>query len=326
MSPSARNTDGCEIELERSTVLALLLLDAEISRLFHHEPTMRYALHQIPSTSSEELFTARDATRWKHATMRTAKRRPFDVSEDPFPDACSTNNSIQLAFPEVVTEFGLHVLLERIGCMAGGGRDVSPLASTVSECERILLLWLNRYQRSCLLEKQARSLKMLWHAIFMLLNMDMDTLECAAGRDGVDVAAKHFQAARTWAHSSQARICLVHAIMVQRQFEGMSMGARFPIHAPTCLYRCGIVWYCYLRFGNEKRAHVDEWIDMPELEPLGLDGSKVLQNEIGSQGAKSVEKFLLRTIDLLQRIDHWQVAGRLASTLVALVDEHMGLT
>lgn len=169
---------------------------------------------------------------------------------------------------------------------------------------------------------------MLWHSTFMLLNMNIDALECAAGRDGTEVARIHREGARVWARSPQSRRCVVHAVMVQRQFKHIPIGMGVPIHAPSCLYQCGIVWYCYLRFGGDKYPQPDEpEIDMPELSSLGLNGMNILQDEIHSQGgnAKSLQKFLLGTIHLLRRVNYWGVAESLATTLLALVDDGIGL-
>ena len=229
-------------------------------------------------------------------------------------------------FPKVFTEFELYVMLERIGAMVSEcPKLVSTPCAAVIDCQDQMTIWMKQYRQTKIFRSQSGSLRILWHSFFMLLSMDIDALECAAGREGSEMSRQHMQGAEEWARSIHAKNCIVHAIMLQRQFERMPLGAIVPIHVPACLYRCGVMWYCYLRFGNGdllEPGHVEK---MPEIEALGTETSKTLVEEMGAQAGKPSDQFLFRTIDLLQRISHWKVAERFAATLAALVDQNMEL-
>ncbi len=305
--------------------------DAEIARLFHHEPLMRQRLDELPRTSSREAFAARDALAWKKVLMDQAVSnldgglQPTQSLADDSQvlETCSCHKKVPPPIaPDPLNEFELYVMLERIGSMASDSRrDGSIWPQESLESQNSLILWHDKYRNTALFQSQAPSLMMLWHSITMLLYMDLDILECAAGREGHEMAEKHRQHAYSWGASAQAKRCIVHAILVQRQFEQMPLGTEVPIHAPMCLYRCGIAWHCFAQFGECNRPRPEEALEFPELESLGIDGTQLLRTEIGAHVGRSSERFLLRTVDLLRRISHWKIADSLSSTLLSLVEE-----
>lgn len=237
------------------------------------------------------------------------------------------SNDLETEFPETLSEFDLYVLLERIGSLVQ--ESLHPMVaqpSTSVACEKMLKRWMEAYQRTSEFRNQEQSLKMLWHSIFMSLNADMDSLECASGREGDVVMMEHQAYAKLWAKSPRGRRCVVHSILLQRQFEAISLGSEPPIHAAASLYRCGIVWYCFARFARGERLGTGDCIDMPELRSMGIDGNKILLEDVSARLSQPVENGVVKIVDLLERITHWKVADRLASTLLALIDTGQGLS
>lgn len=258
--------------------------------------------------------------------IEKAASRPTNDSQATPLDPPSRNGTPSSSFPDVLSGLGLCVMLERIGSLASERPEsASQQSQRALECQELLVSWFGKYRCTAIFQAQAPGLMMLWHSTFMLLNMDLDALECAAGREGNEEGKKYQEEAEAWARSSRARKCIVHSVLVQRQFERMRVGTVPPIHAPACLYRCGIAWYCYARFGAGIRPVPEDRMKMPELEPLEIDGNRILLEDVALHVGKPLEPPVLRTVDLLQRISHWKVAEKLASTLLALVDDGQSL-
>lgn len=286
-----------------------------------HDNVVRQPLSELPRSSSDDAFCAGSAREWRSIISKDI------TSQNTRPSVYSMSNDLQTEFPAMSSEFDLYVLLQRIGSLVQ--ESLHPMASqpqTPFACEKMLRRWMEAYQRTSEFRNQEPSLKTLWHSIFMGLNADMDSLECASGREGNGVMMEHQAHAKQWARSSRARKCVVHSVLLQRQFETMSLGSEPPIHAAASLYRCGIAWYCFARFARGERLGPDDCNDMPELRSMGIDGNKILLEDVSARLSVSVESGVVKIVDLLQRITHWKVADTLASTLLALIDAGQGLS
>lgn len=196
---------------------------------------------------------------------------------------------------------------------------------------------------------------MLWHSIHITLHADINALECAAGREGYDAVQKYTPYARSWVRSPDAKRCLLHALLIQKNFESLSAGAEPAIYVPMCLYYCGLVWACFMCFGgdalneheseagngdgeNENQSRSPhgqhdvitigptENLQFAELRLPGVDGIGVFLEQMGGlQPRRLAMGSLFRIIDLLQRISHWKIAQSLAATLLVLVEETQDL-
>ncbi|CAM1509218.1 Fc.00g029570.m01.CDS01 [Cosmosporella sp. VM-42] len=311
----------CHHEEKKRIVLAIFLLDSELGSFFHHDPVLRHTLDQIPRTSSNEVFAAPTSTAWKTAMINQAARRTVTDSTTGPGDTVSLCN-----LPDTTSDFGLYVMLERIGSVVcDSRRTVFPDRSSAFSCRNLLESWYSKYRRTAMFERHASSLMMLWHSIFMTLHMNLDVLESACGRDGMAAAEKVRQDAQTWARSGDAKRCIIHAILAQKHFERMSLGVEPPIHAPLCLYRCGIAWFCYSQFGDGLQPQGEDDLDLTELQLLRINGRALLMEELKPQDGRPAASPLFRIIDLLRRISHWKVALNLASTLSALFEAENSL-
>jgi hypothetical protein len=198
---------------------------------------------------------------------------------------------------------------------------------------------------------------MLWHSIHITLHADINALECAAGREGYDAVQKYTPYARAWVRSPDAKRCLLHALLIQKNFESLSAGAEPAMFVPKCLYYCGLVWACFMCFGGdshhnhedevepekdnenkprdpESEAQRDDVITIGPAENLqfaelrlpGVDGIGVFLEQMGGlQPRRLAVGSLFRIIDLLQRISHWKIAQSLALTLLVVVEETQDL-
>lgn len=309
------------VDFRHSTALALLLEDAEIARLFHDTPSIKVRPSQWPMASSSEAFAARDAVTWRNILLEEAV---VDPTMNTAVWSSKQPQNLQLA--DVHDPFSLYVLLERIGAeVSDNSVAIQQYYERETEYRNKLVLWYERYHNSPLFQIQANSLMILWHSIFMLLRSDLDMLESSIGRDGENVKDQQRQYVEAWVGSPQAKQCLIHAVLLQKHFERISIGSEAPIHAAGCLYRCGVTWYCYAQFGGITSPMSAEELNLPETECLGVDGNDVFQSQVCTVLEQPVEVALLSTVDLLKRINHWKVSDRFASTLLALIDDGQGL-
>jgi hypothetical protein len=303
-----------EAEIQ-SLVLALLLQDAEIASLLHHDPLMRHSLDTIPRAASKEAFCAPDAKTWKTIVISEA-------SSSSFQEGHTNEDTTGLSsFPLVSSDFELLVMLRCIGAIPLEQHTFLPTRNNaVSQRRDALISWYKRYRSSVAFQKQESSLMMLWHSMFMLLHMNLDILECFCGREGQDVAETHREAVKSWANSRDGTSCVIHAMHVIRHFERLPMGSEPPIHFTLCLYRCGIAWYCYITFVDKATLRAAEDLTIPELQAISSHGGiSLLQNAV-FKDIKAGASLLFRIIHLLQRAIHWQLSRNLASTLLSLVE------
>lgn len=200
---------------------------------------------------------------------------------------------------------------------------------------------------------------MLWHSIYITLHADINALECAAGREGYESAQRYTPYARAWVRSPDAKRCLLHAVLIQKNFESLSAGAEPAMFVPKCLYYCGLVWACFMCFGGDYHSDADspcgdeiqperghenktnklegqrenvitigpaETLQFAELRLPGIDGIGGFLEQMGRlQPRRLAVGSLFRIIDLLQRISHWKIAQSLATTLLVLVEETQDL-
>ncbi|VUC24145.1 unnamed protein product [Clonostachys rosea] len=298
--------DWARREERKRLVLALNLQDAEISCLLHHEPLLRQPLEKWPRISSEEAFSAPDAKSWKSIM----------ISQALSPQMVNISLTGSIDWPQVTNEFELLAMLRMIGSMA----STEPQGSSRRYSD-VLISWQESYRHSPAFHKRRPALMMLWHFIFMTLHMNADMLESYCGREGPNVAEKHSDAVRTWAMSNDATICIVHAVLVQRHFERITIGTEPPFHFPVCLYHCGLAWFCYTRFVNKAVRRAGKDVDLPELRMLDTNGTKSLLDGTIFMDGRPAASSLFRIIHLLQQANNWKLGHNLASTLLALVED-----
>ena len=294
--------------------------DAELAKIHHHEPLLRHSLDRLPRLSSEELFAAQNETQWKAIMMKTRATN----------DAHSSARNLQ--FRDAVGshrtpgDFELYAMLESIAALSFESRYSSiSWDQTLEKCQVSLISWYESFHVGIMHRKACKaSLMMLWHSTFMLIHGDLDALELSCGKSGPRAAQNSAGYARMWVQSDDAKRCLLHAVLVQRHFESIPIGTEPSIQVPICLYYCGIVLFCFLRFGGEVESLMarKSTLDFPELRLLDIDANNMIREEMGGfQLGRLGLSRVYRVIDLLQGVSHWRVAHSLASTLLALVEE-----
>lgn len=304
-----------------STALGIFILDAELAKLHHHGPYLRPATERLPTISSDALFAARNANMWGELVHqqsqepggRTVLPRSYQSVLGPMRERKLGGGT---------SDFELCAMLESISAMSCEYHEsFSTAPQFAQECQEMLIRWYET-NRSTIGPGNAWAypLMILWHSTFILLYSNLDVLERACGRDGPEAAQEAVGYARQWANSQDATRTLMHAVCIRRQFESMPIGSECPLHVPTCLYHCGIIWFCFGHFGNSSNgAGVER--NFPELDLIGVHANQIDATELGnSKLERNAANQVFRIIGLLQSIRHWKLSLSLASTLLALIE------
>ncbi|KAJ6126587.1 hypothetical protein N7523_002199 [Penicillium sp. IBT 18751x] len=300
-------------------ILGIYIHDAVLARIHNHEPILRHSVERLPQISTSELFTASSAGHWKTLMIEHQMR----AQSLPSPISNHHQNQNQST---VIGDFALCTMLESISTLACEDRGLnSSWPATVTKCQDLLIQWYHRHHPSMQGKSSWFCLMMLWHSIFIMLHADINAIECACGREGYDSAQEHLPYVQNWLRSMDAKRCLLHAMLIQKNFESLPTGAEPALHVPMCLYYCGLVWSCFMSFSEDAEPitlAATDTLQFAELRLPGVDGVGIFLEQVGGlQPRRLAMGSLFRVIDLLQRISHWKISQSLASTLLALVEE-----
>lgn len=198
----------------------------------------------------------------------------------------------------------------------------------------------------------------LWHCTFMALVTNFNILERAAGREGLEDGTEEADVAyaRQWANSQHAQRCMIHAHDLLFSLGAMRLDAEPAIHIPHCLFLAGIACHAYTKFRHSQRETPPDvslqgqkapdsrhTLDIPEFTLRGapvpihlFETSKApSQNLNVAQNGRALGDnpqeprhrrlgpdigpgMMFTVIDLLQRIGHWGIARKYATTLAIL--------
>ncbi|GIJ90997.1 hypothetical protein Asppvi_009962 [Aspergillus pseudoviridinutans] len=301
-------------EERKRTALGIFILDAELAKIHHHEPYLRPATPRLPAISSDDAFAASNANAWKEIVHQQSQKSGSRTS---------LPTEVQERRPAGKSDFELCAMLESISAMACEREEpFSTVPHLTEKCQEMLISWYETHLSTAARGQiSAYPLRVLWHSTFILLYSNLDVLERACGRDGPEAAQEAIGYARTWANSLEATRSLVHAVCVRNYFESMPIGSECPLHIPTCLYHCGIIWFCFGHFGDiSNRLTIER--NFPELDLVGMNVDEINATELrNSRVQRNAANQVFRIVGLLQSIRHWKLSLSLASTLLALIEE-----
>lgn len=167
----------------------------------------------------------------------------------------------------------------------------------------------------------------------MTLLVDLDMLERAVGRDTPEVLHSSKDELSHWILTLDAKRCIIHGLLAHQQAKEMQIGIEPAIHVPRTLFFAGIALFCYTaRQANpidNRENFQHELLNLPGIQLL--DTASVMyifeQQRSRSDKLSGVEAGALCNItDLLQRIGHWEIARKYASTLESLMNVGKGYT
>jgi hypothetical protein len=152
----------------------------------------------------------------------------------------------------------------------------------------------------------------LFHSLFISIFSDIDLLEKAVGRDGVETAVLIRPQAQQWAGSDNSIRSVIHCSIMQKYFELLPIEEEPAIHLPRSLFQAAIVWYAYIIFKSPVPRPLKSSYDFPELCSLGVNCNSHLR-QVDKQG-------FLKFISLVKRLGPWRVTRTYESILSTLAD------
>ncbi|KIW19412.1 hypothetical protein PV08_03707 [Exophiala spinifera] len=314
-------------EEEQARVSAALFIhDAELSLLFNTEPSMRHVASKLPSISSNTEWMAPTAEEWRNAQRKSGGLHGVSGREQAEVSRQSHLPVTDRTRPDR-TSFRIYCELEGIAASINTAKELDALSSTTFQLEQSLLQFHKSYLKQPItVARDPFCLGILWHSAFISLFADLNRLEMAAGRDGLERSQMHTAYAKSWSRSQEARRCALHGMMILQKAESMPIGAEPAIHVPRALYCAAMVWYCYTEFGwGEVEDTPRPLDDGPEFEMLGIDASSLLVEAHGfrtSRPSKLESLTLVSLIDLLRRMGHSEISDRMATLMISIIHGH----
>jgi hypothetical protein len=300
--------------------VALNVHDAELATLLHHQPIRSHRFRQYPRLASDALFASPTASKWAalyRQSVRTEPESPvytrLSRSSDPFP---STG---------LKSRFTAYGILESINARLVDAKQSQEFDHIVChEISNLLIEWWQTYYTS---NRDPFCLPVLWHSIFISLYADLDLLEQAIGRDGAGPSLEASTPVSEWACSLNASRCLVHASLIARHLDNMSISAEAAIHVPRALFSAALSYLCVAQYAPKHVVSVEAFAS-PEIKLLGEEvSSGVCFPELGSSGGQSMVAdldHLYRLIDLLQRGGRWGISQSFANVLSTALEAGKG--
>ena len=282
-------------------VMALHIHDASFASMFHHEPLLRHDPYRLPVCCSEDLLSAPSAERWLTLTKMPACKSSY--------------------FRFYAELAGILAYIHDLG-----GRSMEP--ERVAHTRNQLVFWAEEQNRKSLSPTtDPLCLFIMWHECFMSLYADFEQLERWIGRDGLPAADSVRESVLLWVASPEAKRCVCHAILVQKLVEALPTSFEPAIHVPRAIFYSAIVIYIYMKANPSSAGFAPSQgdVNIPELTLSQFD-----QRTLSHGHAKRLIKFssvdlsmVCNAIDLLNRVGHWEISRRFASTLEALLDNAM---
>lgn len=154
--------------------------------------------------------------------------------------------------------------------------------------------------------------------------VDLHRLELAVGKQGLEQASSHASYVSTWANSVDAKRCVMHAFLLQKNLEELHSRRVVTMHVPRALFSAAIVWSTYLDSlsGCPPSVMPEDNFDFAELRLLDIDFTHQWADVIGfGKGSLSAVKALtLCTLtDMLKRIGYWEISRKFSSILSPLI-------
>jgi hypothetical protein len=153
----------------------------------------------------------------------------------------------------------------------------------------------------------------------MSLYANFDELECWIGREGLAAVESVSDSVHHWATRPEAKLCVLHALLIQKRVEILHASSEPAIHVPRALFYSAIAIYAYMkaRLPLEVFTLSQAELSMPEIRLSQLGNSFPFNGRAGrSLMIPSIDHSMVcNAVDLLHRLGHFEISRRLALTL-----------
>ncbi|KIW32627.1 uncharacterized protein PV07_04158 [Cladophialophora immunda] len=312
-------------EMKR-TALAIFIHDAEITALFHHEPFLRHRGNCIPLACHSDAFLATNVHNW----ARLIRNDPSTTSNSFICDHAGAARP-PLLRNHIAAASCCHSVFTAYAVLQGIGASISEdrIGNQHDEISRAehqadLIVWYQIYGVAIKAENDTLLLMALWYWTCMSNFVDLHRLELAVGKQGPMEAASHTSYVHGWTRSVEARRCLMHAFLLQKNLEELSSRRVVAIHVPRALFSAAIVWATFLNslsvFPPDPAP--DGALDFPELKLLGINFAHQWQDVMGFRkgNLSAIKASTLCTLaDTLKQIGYWEISRKFSSILALLI-------
>ncbi|KAL3455995.1 fungal-specific transcription factor domain-containing protein [Aspergillus heterothallicus] len=316
---------------ERNRIAAALHIhDIEIAELFVTDPYLRHSPPKRPVLCNDEIWNASTAEAWSRLMVQhLSSMQGAEVhTHSPSPPQSTSQLQSYLEL-EAFSASIMEGRTQTAGNQAGDGSSLDEIdGKLISSLITFYSTHLKPYHQR---EKpDPLSLLALWHGVFISLSADTDSLELAIGREGAHQARSHRIVAYicAWANSSRGQRAAIHAALILRHLEQLSLATEPAIHVPRVVFRAAIVWYCYTKYHDHAHPAVDRMEsvpEFPELREMKVNCRQVLFSANGWKTGSARRSVMAESttygglVDLLQRMGHWGLSKRLAGILRLLL-------
>lgn len=301
--------ESCEQEwrewILEQTIIRLLnaiyVHNGEFSSIVHKPSPIRTRPLNIQFAAPDNLFLAKTATEWAALKARYTS---------PHPNSCALS-SVCATVACFVSESG--------HCRAAPFEDWNVQGLQILEGR--LSQWFKESIKLIRTEEADRlSLLLLCHSAFLSIFCDIDNMEQVCGRDGPGFAEAKVQSLRTWAQTTAAERCLVHAILICKLLE-LARTSNVPaIYVARASWQAGLVLTIYSVFApfNGPKNLKELAVSCAELDnilksDLYTETDWMSATQDISAGRCKTLAFSLATT--LRHLGPWRNARRYAETL-----------
>ncbi|KAJ5806549.1 uncharacterized protein N7503_004151 [Penicillium pulvis] len=224
-------------------------------------------------------------------------------------------------------DLNLSMQLEHIAVLAIENNRLGSLPQTEGFIEKSLLALFQQHLSSH--DRDEFMLRSLWHSTFIVSLTDIHRLELAAGKYNEPSPAVLNESSeayvRRWAASINAQRAVLHAALLLRELEFVSIRAVTPIHISSSLYHAAMAVYCYLRFSPADRSFIQIGHgEFPEITCLGINSGELMLEIHDFQRSRPLveaSKIMSALIDMLNRIGYWSLSRPLGCLMVFLTTD-----
>ena len=264
----------------------------------------------IPHCSSEELFHAPNASRWKSLVLKTA----ITIQSRSGSQTVVTNHQR----PE-----GLFYGYAKLACISASILEARKLNSldeiSTDQFRRSLLEWLDHHDDAIIKTHDSFCLLILWHFAFIALYVDMNFLERSVGREGMNGVTGASDDSQRRLNDHDLQKGAMHAICILRLAEKLRLNVEPAIHVPHILFGAGLVIFCCCRASNIPREDLSgkSEIISAELHAVDYVACQIAGSAFHNVGqSETIEiSAVYRVIDVLNRVGHWERSRKHAAIL-----------
>jgi hypothetical protein len=305
--------------------LSVHIHDAELFNIFHHESFLRHNSRLPPVAASNQIFMASKVEDWRAAYLND----PSNFDSHSFTTA-SIDPCIDFDLTAIPSNscFTAYTVLQGLSVNVVESKTYSRTSLVrTNDLETMLMDFYTRFLRTAAnWDADHMDMIIMWHSAYMSMCADFDLLERAIGREGDHLSPEDQLAVVTWANSPQAKRCVIHGTIIQKKLDNLPLGFEPAIHVPRAMFRAGIAWYCYTRYGDrceDQGNLVQEELDFAEFKLVAVNPAGLLFQASGYKHGRpnttEINATVCGLVDMLKRIGHWEIARRFAVILGALV-------